>query len=72
MRYERSAIGVVLLFLGTWGGVLWADEDSKKNPVRAGLQDDVADFWIYDDLQAGFREAQRTGEPLLVSLRCVP
>jgi serine protease Do len=29
-------------------------------------------FWIYNDLQAGFAEANRTGKPLLVVLRCVP
>jgi hypothetical protein len=28
--------------------------------------------WIYNDYQRGFAEAQRTGKPLLVVLRCVP
>jgi len=28
--------------------------------------------WIYNDVDAGFAEAKRTGKPLLVVLRCVP
>ena len=28
--------------------------------------------WIYNDVAAGFREAQRTGKPMMVVLRCVP
>ena len=28
--------------------------------------------WIYNDLTKGLEEAQRTGKPLLVVLRCVP
>jgi serine protease Do len=28
--------------------------------------------WYYDDVNRGFAEAQRTGKPLLVVLRCVP
>jgi hypothetical protein len=28
--------------------------------------------WIYNDVDAGFAEATRTGKPLLVVLRCVP
>ncbi|MBG85635.1 MAG: hypothetical protein CMO80_01890 [Verrucomicrobiales bacterium] len=28
--------------------------------------------WIYNDVEAGFAEARRTGKPLMVVLRCVP
>ena len=28
--------------------------------------------WIYDDVDAGFAEAKKTGKPLMVVLRCVP
>ncbi|MGH7202352.1 MAG: Trx7/PDZ domain-containing (seleno)protein, partial [Planctomycetaceae bacterium] len=31
-----------------------------------------SDFWIYNDVEAGFREAKRSGKPLLVTFRCVP
>jgi len=37
---------------------------------RANLENDVR--WIYDDFERGFAEAQRTGKPLLVVLRCIP
>lgn len=30
------------------------------------------DRWIYQDVDAGFAEAKRTGKPLMVVLRCVP
>lgn len=30
------------------------------------------DRWIYNDIAAGFAEAQKTGKPLMVVLRCVP
>lgn len=29
-------------------------------------------FWLYNDLNAGVREARRSGKPLLVTLRCIP
>ena len=41
--------------------------------LKEALQDDlVVGDWIYDDVEAGFKEAARTGKPLLVSFRCVP
>jgi len=32
----------------------------------------AAGKWIYNDLPRGFAEAQRTGRPMLVVVRCVP
>lgn len=32
----------------------------------------TAGFWIYNDLETGFRTARQTGKPLLVVLRCIP
>lgn len=29
-------------------------------------------FWIYNDLDAGFRRAKESGKPMLVVLRCIP
>ena len=28
--------------------------------------------WIYDDLEAGFKQARQTGQPLMVVIRCPP
>ena len=37
--------------------------------IRQALDDDAANFWIYEDVKAGFAESKRTGKPLLVSIR---
>jgi hypothetical protein len=29
-------------------------------------------FWIYNDLESGFRKARQSGKPMLVVLRCIP
>lgn len=33
---------------------------------------EAAGFWIYNDLPAAFDEAERTGKPIVVVLRCLP
>lgn len=44
-----------------------------KDKLRAALGDNgLVGTWIYDDLEAGYAEAARTGKPLMVVLRCVP
>ncbi|MAG56569.1 MAG: hypothetical protein CMJ83_09790 [Planctomycetes bacterium] len=45
------------------------DLGAKK---KQRLKDDAADFWIYDDIEAGYAKAKAGGKPLLVSFRCVP
>ncbi len=40
--------------------------------LRNALHDKVADFWIYDDVDEGYKIAKETGKPLLISFRCVP
>ncbi len=47
-------------------------DPAQENLLRANLKDQAADFWIYDDLKAGYARARKTGKPLLVSFRCVP
>ena len=51
---------------------LSAGEEDREAKLRAGLKDRVADFWVYDDLEAGYAAARKSGKPLLVSFRCVP
>lgn len=48
-----------------------------QNERQQRLNEDRAAFvsseqWYYNDLERGFAEAERTGRPLLVVLRCVP
>ena len=40
--------------------------------LKKALNDEAADFWIYDDLEHAYAEGKRTGKPVLVSFRCVP
>ena len=46
------------------------DREGAVRDDRATMEKDAR--WIYNDFQAGFTEAKRTGKPLLVVLRCVP
>ena len=48
------------------------DDATAADKKRLRLKDNVADFWIYDDLKQGFASAKTSGKPLLVSFRCVP
>ena len=49
-----------------------AQQGLEGRELREALEDNAADFWIYDDIEAGFKQARKTGKPLLVSFRCVP
>jgi hypothetical protein len=41
-----------------------------KEALKASMKDvDVPASWIYDDVDAGFAEAKKTGKPLLVAFR---
>ncbi len=46
------------------------DREAAVRQDRAALEQDPR--WLYNDFQRGLAEAQRTGKPLLVVLRCVP
>ena len=48
-------------------------QDPVKQRLRDALKDNApAGTWIYDDVDAGYAEATRTGKPLMVVIRCVP
>ena len=60
------AAGLLLLALAP----LHAEEGRD---LREALRDNLLKGdWIYDDAEAGFAEAEKTGKPLLISFRCVP
>jgi hypothetical protein len=49
---------------------LAAFQQGPKEQLRTTLKDtEVQGNWIYDDLDAGFAEARKTGKPLLVAFR---
>ncbi len=37
--------------------------------IRKAINDDVSSAWIYEDIQAGYKAAKKTGKPLLVAFR---
>jgi hypothetical protein len=41
-----------------------------KEKLRTGLKDtEVKGDWIYDDLDAGFAEAKKSGKPMMIVFR---
>jgi hypothetical protein len=49
---------------------LAAAQDSPKEQLKVKLKDtDIVGNWIYDDIDAGFAEARKSGKPLLVAFR---
>jgi hypothetical protein len=46
------------------------DREGAVRGDKAKLED--SERWIYNDLAAGFAEAEKSGKPLMVVLRCVP
>ena len=65
-----SSLLLVTLMLSVSARSLQAQDAAGAKRER--LKDKVADFWIYDDIEAGYAKAAKTGKPLLVSFRCVP
>lgn len=49
-----------------------ASPAGDKDKLRDALGDHaLVGPWIYDDLEAGYAEAKRSGKPLMVVIRCV-
>jgi hypothetical protein len=50
--------------------LLLAAVPQDKDALKASLKEvDIPASWIYDDIDAGFAEAKKTGKPLLVAFR---
>jgi serine protease Do len=63
----------VCLMVALTPAVLWAQTNPREVKVRADkAKVESEGFWIYNDLARGLAEAQKTGKPLLVVLRCIP
>lgn len=69
---RRLVLGTVLaiFFIGTAVSHAAENRDAKvrndKNHVEASGQ------WIYNEFDRALEEGQRTGKPILVTLRCIP
>ena len=65
---RRWTVASVLLL--SCGAPLFAGEDIK---LREILKDQkYADGWIYEDIDAAYKQATASGKPLLVCFCCVP
>ena len=49
-----------------------AAEDRRERVLNDRKEVEAAGHWIYNDLPMGVAEAARTGQPLLIVVRCVP
>lgn len=62
--------GIALALLLWCGALLVAGDDVG---LRAFLKDEkFAEGWIYEDIDAAYAQATKTGQPLLVCFCCVP
>ncbi len=68
---KTSIVGfVLLLFSFPLSAETVKDREGAVRADKAKME--TSERWIYNDFEAGFEEAQRTGKPLMVVLRCVP
>ena len=69
-RGMRHGLALISALAITSAAFVAADGNTK---LKAFLNDDkVPDGWIYEDIDAGYAAAKKSGKPLLVSFRCVP
>ncbi len=67
-RMRKWAVTSALLL---WCSALLVAGDDIA--LREFLKDDkFADGWIYEDIDAGYKQATESGKPLLVCFCCVP
>ena len=64
-----AAVGIIAFASSSLAETV-KDREGAVRQDRATLEHDAR--WIYNDFQRGFAEAERTGKPLMVVLRCVP
>ncbi|MEN3942663.1 Trx7/PDZ domain-containing (seleno)protein [Prosthecobacter sp. SYSU 5D2] len=66
---KRLILSFVLLGASAWAEAV-KDREGAVRADRAAMENDKR--WAYNDIESGFKQAQLTGKPLLVVLRCVP
>ncbi len=66
----RTALQVLIAILLTADFVSAQTREEKVRGDKAKVE--AEGFWIYNDLPRGFAEAKKTGQPLLVVMRCIP
>ena len=70
---KKATLTLLLMLLAT---ISIQAQDVQQKRRDAILNDkkyfDLDEFWVYDDFEKGRQEAEKTGKPLLVVLRCLP
>lgn len=66
----RSILPTLLFLVVMFGEAAAQTRDEMVRKDLSDLRDDPT--WTYNDLEAGFAEAKRSGKPLFVVLRCIP
>ena len=65
----RMLITAVAL-LSMASSVPMASQDEQTQSLKKAIGDDlVGGSWIYEDIEAGYARARKSGKPLLVSFR---
>jgi hypothetical protein len=59
-----------LLALSSVAATFAQERENKVRNDRKVVEEEG--YWIYNDLPKGIEEAQKTGKPLLVAIRCIP
>jgi len=69
----RIVTACLLLMAVALSPVTAQEKKTREQKVREDRKRVEADgFWIYNDLPKAFAEAERTGKPILVVMRCIP
>ncbi|TVP99672.1 MAG: PDZ domain-containing protein [Planctomycetaceae bacterium] len=64
---------LAIVWIGITPPAIAQEKKTREQKVREDRERVEAEgFWIYNDLERGFAEAERTDKPLLVVLRCIP
>ena len=65
----RILIAAVVLLCIAWA-VPIASQDEQSQSLQEAIGDDLfGGAWIYEDIEAGYAKAKKSGKPLLVSFR---
>jgi len=71
--HSRMRLPLVVLSVLALGTAVALAKESREEKVRGDrARVEAEGFWIYNDLAKGLEEAERTGKPLVVALRCIP
>jgi hypothetical protein len=72
-KFSPRLVGVLCTVIGLSAAMSAAsgqDRDTKVRNDRDAFNE--ADDWVYNDLDAAFKQAELSKKPILAVLRCVP